>query len=156
MPKHTRSVALSAPFKLEGLCKKVNKEEGDTTGQSSCRVKHKIKFVERVEGVVYKIPLTCGKSYIGQTGRCLNERLREHKYACGQLQAPGNLAAHCARCNCEVLFGTTSVLDRSKDRNKCEIIEAFHMASGKHGTCVSDPSFALNEKEIELLRHYKA
>ncbi|CAN7999537.1 unnamed protein product, partial [Ixodes pacificus] len=153
---HEIKVVLSAPFKLKGLCKKVNKEEGDTSGQSKCGVKHKNQFVECVEGVVYKIPLTCGNSYIGQTGRCLNDRLREHQYACGQLQAPGNLAAHCARCSCKPLFGKTSVMDKSKNRNKREIIEAFHMASGKHGTCVSAPSIALNEKEIELLRHHIA
>ena len=47
-------------------------------------------------------------------------------------------------------------MDRSKNKNKREIIEAFHLASGKHGKCVSDPSIALNEKEIELLRHHIA
>ena len=150
--KHDIRVALSAPFKLKGLCKNVNQLEDTAKRKSSCQVKHKRKLVECAEGVVYKIPLTCGKSYIGQTGRCLNERLREHKYACGQLQAPGNLAAHCAGCSCEAVFDTTSILARSSERTKREIIEAFHMASGRHGTCVSEPSIALTPEEIELLK----
>ncbi|CAN8030099.1 unnamed protein product, partial [Ixodes persulcatus] len=75
---HEVKVTLSALFKLKGLCKKVNIEEGDPTGHSSCPVQHKCKFVECVEGVVNKIPLTYGKSYMGQTGRCLNERPPEH------------------------------------------------------------------------------
>ena len=30
------------------------------------------------EGVVYKIPCECGKVYIGETGRAMQERIREH------------------------------------------------------------------------------
>lgn len=34
--------------------------------------------VDFEEAVVYELPLSCGK-YIGQTGRCLNDYLREHR-----------------------------------------------------------------------------
>ncbi|CAN8019068.1 unnamed protein product [Ixodes persulcatus] len=145
--KHDVRVALSAPHKLKGLCQKVNKSGDQVRGEVRCQVQHRSKFVECVEGVVYKIPLSCGKSYISQTGR-----LREHKYACEQLQAPGNLAAHCSRCPCDALFGSTSILERSSERTKREIMEAFFMKSGKHGTCVSEPSVFLNKKEIDLLK----
>ena len=30
------------------------------------------------DGVVYKIPCECGKVYIGETGRCMHERIKEH------------------------------------------------------------------------------
>ena len=30
------------------------------------------------DGVVYKIPCKCGKVYIGETGRCMHERIKEH------------------------------------------------------------------------------
>lgn len=39
-------------------------------------IRHASQFVRCCEGVVYQI-LTCGASYVGQTGRCLNIRLRE-------------------------------------------------------------------------------
>ena len=29
-------------------------------------------------GVVYKIPCECGKVYIGETGRAMQERIKEH------------------------------------------------------------------------------
>ena len=30
------------------------------------------------DGVVFKIPCECGKVYIGETGRCVHERIKEH------------------------------------------------------------------------------
>ena len=30
------------------------------------------------DGVVYKIPCECGKVYIGETGRSMGERIKEH------------------------------------------------------------------------------
>ena len=30
------------------------------------------------DGVVYKILCECGKVYIGETGRCMHERIEEH------------------------------------------------------------------------------
>ena len=30
------------------------------------------------DGVVYKIPFKCGIVYIGETGRCMHERIKEH------------------------------------------------------------------------------
>lgn len=32
--------------------------------------------VTRRKEVVYHLPFSCGKTYVGQTGRCLNDRLR--------------------------------------------------------------------------------
>lgn len=37
--------------------------------------------------VVYEIPLSCGRVYIGQTGRCTNDRIAEH-------ELPQKLEAH--------------------------------------------------------------
>jgi len=33
------------------------------------------------DGVVYKIPCECGKVYIGETGRVMQERIKEHDRA---------------------------------------------------------------------------
>lgn len=40
------------------------------------RQEYKVKCMM---GVVYMLPLTCGHVYIGQTGCCINTRLKEHK-----------------------------------------------------------------------------
>ena len=32
------------------------------------------------DGVVFKIPCECGKVYIGETGRCMHEPIKKHKW----------------------------------------------------------------------------
>ncbi|KAG0426957.1 hypothetical protein HPB47_025983 [Ixodes persulcatus] len=38
----------------------------------ACDVNHRTHYVTCATGVVYQIPLSCGRVYIGQTGRCIN------------------------------------------------------------------------------------
>ena len=35
-------------------------------------------YPAKQDGVVYKIPCECGKVYIGETGRSMHERIKEH------------------------------------------------------------------------------
>lgn len=69
-------VVLSAPHKLVKFAKDTTKTGVKNRGG---HVKHRVQYVPCVERVVYRIPLKCGSVYVGQTGRCLNDRLREHK-----------------------------------------------------------------------------
>ncbi|XP_049271280.1 uncharacterized protein LOC119391559 [Rhipicephalus sanguineus] len=68
-------VVFSAPQKLAKVCKMTNPNRKD---KKTCTKNHKTKYVKCNEGLVYEIPLTCSRSYVGQTGRCMNDRLREH------------------------------------------------------------------------------
>lgn len=54
-------VAVSAPHKLLGLCRVGSSV---TKQPRRCQTKHQKPFVDCVEGTVYKIPLSCGKSYV--------------------------------------------------------------------------------------------
>ncbi|CAN8016836.1 unnamed protein product, partial [Ixodes persulcatus] len=47
----------------------------------------------------YSIPLSCGGCYVEQTGRCLNDRLREHKLSLTSTVG-GHLSVHCKTCTC--------------------------------------------------------
>jgi predicted GIY-YIG superfamily endonuclease len=42
----------------------------------------------KIKGVVYRVSCECGATYIGETGRSLEVRLKEHKRAvkCGEYQ----------------------------------------------------------------------
>lgn len=68
-------VLCSIPNHLASLCRLVNRDE---TVSFCCDKKHRNHFIECVKNVVYDIPLSCGKSYVGQTGRCINYKMREH------------------------------------------------------------------------------
>lgn len=64
--KHGIPVVFSAPRKLSALCPRISAAQ-----KRACNKKHARPFVKCCTGVVYKIPLSCGKAYIGQTGRCI-------------------------------------------------------------------------------------
>lgn len=115
-----------------------------------CTLKHRNNIVDCRHGAVYGIPLSCDKKYIGQMGRCLNARLKEHNYAYSLLTHPGNLAAHCTACKCKASFLGTKALRCPSDQKEKKIIEAFfnHRSEG----CISSPSIFLSQKEIEFLK----
>lgn len=121
------TVVLSAPKKLSGLC---TKKEMKVKKVSSYTKKHGTKFVDCVENVVYQIPLSCGRQHVGQTGRCLNGRLREHRSDVQNMYSKG-MSAHCCDCKCMLLLKKCLVLKTHKNRLICEIIEAERIAIGR-------------------------
>ena len=140
-------VAFSAPDKLSKICRITDPNRKKV---AACTIKHKIKFVQCTVNVVYRVPLSCGKLYIGQTGRCLNSRLSEHKYNVEKYQQ-GNLAHHCSRCGCVPLFVKSSVVAKNREQITREIIEA-DLIDKLGDQCVSTPSIALLHKEKDFLR----
>lgn len=146
-------VLFSAPEKLSKLCKLT---QTCGTPRVQCSKKHRSPFVPCTKGVVYQIPLSCGKVYIGQSGRCLNDRLREHNNNYDNLRKrnirEGNLAVHCSECNkCIPRFQDTTILGRSSDQTTREIIEAKAIQQ-KGDMCVSAVSLVLLDKELGFLQ----
>ncbi|XP_077516534.1 uncharacterized protein LOC144126337 [Amblyomma americanum] len=142
-------VVFSAPDKLSKLCHRVN---APAERKPACPVKHRSPFVSCKVGVVYKIPLSCGRAYTGQTGRCLNERLMEHSNDVSNT-AKRNLGVHCLKCPsrpCKPLFQDCTALDKNAHQSTREIMEALHIL--KLGEdCVSSPSIALTNREVDYL-----
>ena len=60
-----------------------------------CHVKGKPPPEARL-GIVYGVPCNCGRTYIGETGRCLSVRIQEHKRAVRILDTRNTLATHIA------------------------------------------------------------
>lgn len=69
-----------------------------------------------------RIPLSCGRCYVGQTGRCLNDRLREHKFSLTSTVG-GHLSAHCKTC---------TRTPRPSSESYAYIHIAFQMSSEKY------------------------
>ncbi|CAN7983143.1 unnamed protein product [Ixodes pacificus] len=59
----------------------------------SCRKRHVTEFHECATSVTRKIPLSWGKMRVGQTGRCINDWVREHALVIMQ-SLSGHLAVH--------------------------------------------------------------
>ncbi|XP_042148898.1 uncharacterized protein LOC121837360, partial [Ixodes scapularis] len=139
-------ILLTAPDKLKRLCPKIN-EQRDT--HDLCKINHARKFVECQSGIIYEIPLSCGKVYLGQSGRCINVRLREHALSLNSTPA-GHLAVHVRDCGCTPRFPETKVLKHFKDQKTREVYEACKIAN-KGLACISTPSIALTAKELQFL-----
>ncbi|XP_077535949.1 uncharacterized protein LOC144148261 [Haemaphysalis longicornis] len=147
------NVVFSAKNKIGSVCSRVKqKYEGKDKYNHVCNVKHKLPFVECVKNVVYRIPLLCGHVYVGQTGRCLYIRLREHATSL-KGRPYTHLATHCKECkktDCAPSLEETSVLFSNPKQNSREIVEAFLISQHKY-KCISHPSMALLDKELTLL-----
>lgn len=77
-----------------------------------CSKKPVTRYTACACNVFYKIPLTCGRVYIRQTGRCFNETAREHRLAVRN-KSEGYLAAHRIRCGCDPLLGLTKFINKA-------------------------------------------
>lgn len=144
------NVLFSAPNKLGKICSAVDKKLANTATRARCDVKHVSNFVPCCVGVVYLIPFSCGHVYIGQTGRCLNIRLMEHRRSLKGKEY-SHIAQHCSKCSgCFPVFKDTKVVAKHNNQHVREIIEAFHIRRNE-GKCVSAPSLTLLDKEFHFL-----
>uniref|UniRef100_A0A6B0V7L1 Putative tick transposon n=1 Tax=Ixodes ricinus TaxID=34613 RepID=A0A6B0V7L1_IXORI len=91
-------VVRSAPNIAYFMCRRVNQARGNV--KNVCGTNHKTKYAPCNGEVICNIPLTCGRRYIGQTGRCINERTREHANNLKSSTTTGHPAAHCRECTC--------------------------------------------------------
>lgn len=145
-------VMFSAPFKLISLTKSTNPLK--TKSSTDCRVQHRNRYATCSREVVYGTPLSCGACYVGTTGRCLNNRLREHANNVKNGK-DGFLAQHCTECKCVPLFEETATLYKHRYVGTRVIVEAAQMAR-EQVPCVSKPSVALFEKERRFLEGFGA
>lgn len=106
--------------------------------------------MEYTTGIVYEIPLTCGSSHVGQSGKCVNDHAREHA-ASTKTTPSGHLAVHCSRCPCAPLFHNTKILDKYKSKVSREICEAFEIER-RGSDYISEASSSLSTDEYEFLK----
>ena len=82
--------------------------------------------VEKQSNVVYEVPCTCGKVYIGETKRRLGTRLKEHKDACAKcLTDKSAIAEHAWTSNHPINWAGTRVLQRANRTMELVMKEAL-------------------------------
>lgn len=132
------NAAFSAPNKLLSLCRTVNVS---AHRKFSCTKKDQRSFVTVIQGVVYSILLSCSREYVGQRGRCLNDRWRERFYNTHKIVL-GHLGIHCRDCGCVEIFEKQSIIgnkSRPADQRK-NVSSKSSLLYDKH---VSSPSVTL-------------
>ena len=101
------------------------------SGRSLRSVLTKVKDplpMEKKAKVVYRIPCSCGKSYIGETKRRLETRLREHQEACrkGTLEKSA-VAEHAWKDHHTIKWEETAVVDMARHPRELLLKEAIHI-----------------------------
>jgi hypothetical protein len=143
-------VMFSFPFKLSRLTGSVNNKREVCSQAPSI---HK-NFTDCRTGCVYCIPLSCNKIYVGQTGKCINQRLTQHHT---NLNKPSkdvysSLVDHVKKCHCEVKL-EKSVAIHKGIANQCEreIWEAYTIIN-RGSLAISQTSISLADSEMQILK----
>ena len=117
---------------LRRVCRKFNIRAifrtTSTLHQQLTRVKDIDPILKR-SGVLYEVPCSCGMSYIGETKRCLETRLKEHQAATrrGEIEKSA-IAEHAWNHNHPPQWEETRVLDQAAHNTTLLIKEAMHIA----------------------------
>ena len=78
--------------------------------------------------VVYSIPCSCGKVYIGETTRRLEQRISEHQDACRKGEEKKSaVAEHAWKEHHPIRWQETSVIDRASRFGELRVKEALHI-----------------------------
>ena len=79
--------------------------------------------------MVYCVPCSCGKVYIGETVRRLETRIKEHEDACKKgTTEKSAIAKHAWTTNHAIEWNETTVLDQARRRKELMIKEALHIS----------------------------
>lgn len=85
--------------------------------------------------------MDCGKRYTAQSGRCMNDRFKEHKNLVRKTVVSSYLSLHCRSCVREPVNGECLLIKKENKLTR-EVIEAYEIYRDKDNY-VSTPSVSL-------------
>lgn len=77
------------------------------------------------KGLIYKIDCSCGDFYIGETGKAIEDRVKQHKRSVLLNDKSNALACHKENCDKEILWNKPEALNYQNIWNKRKIGEAI-------------------------------
>ena len=102
-------------------------KSGMTMRAQLSRVKDKLPS-SMSSSVIYSIPCSCGKVYIGETTRRLDQRMKEHKHACEHGEEKKSaVAEHMCREQHPIQWQETKVIGRASKYWELRVKEALHI-----------------------------
>ena len=100
---------------------------GNRLRQSLMKVKTTVEQM-KMKGVVYEVPCgECDQVYIGEMGRNLRERLKEHQYAAKKKDLKNGIAAHACQQQHRVDWSVAKVRCTEQHHWKRKVLEAIHI-----------------------------
>ena len=83
-------------------------------------------------GIVYSIPCGCNKFYIGQSGKSLDKRLSQHKYAIRSDNQQNAINIHNRLCDHPINWSQSRELFKSQGITERNILETVCISFTKH------------------------
>ena len=78
---------------------------------------------ENKEGIVYKVPCSCGKFYVGQSGKHLEKRLSQHRYYISRDDPSSAINMHTRLCHQPIRWNDAEEIYKRADYTERNIIE---------------------------------
>ena len=101
-------------------------------------------MADKQKGVVYRVNCnTCNQTYIGETGRTLKVRLKEHHRAVNVSDTNNGIAVHANEHDHPVDWSSAKILHKETNFIKRKVVEALHISETKH-TMNLDQDLRLN------------
>ena len=101
----------------------------------------KVKYqlpIDKHSGIVYEIPCTCGKVYVGETIRRLGTRIKEHKEACQSCSLDKSaIAEHAWTEHHPIKWDNVKILDNANRQDLLRLKEAMHIQLKDEGERVN-------------------
>ena len=114
--------------KLESIGVRVAKNSGQTI-KGLVKTKDEMKN-DSEQSVVYEIPCGgCLKTYVGETGRGVKTRLKEHKNDVKFHRTSNAIVLHIDECQHLPMWENTKILEKNMKKKNRKIIEAAHILS---------------------------
>ena len=114
----------------------------NTLRSSLSRVKSSIPLTER-SGVIYSIPCSCGRTYIGETGRSLQTRITEHKRAVRIGDPKNAISVHANSTGHSIEWNNGEILAYESNLPRRKIREAIIIRQTRN-SLNTDPGVAIH------------
>ena len=115
--------------------------------------------------LLYHIPCGCKGSYYGETKRKLSTCSREHELACKQAKETGivrkngyndaGMATHCLSCSKSFNFSEIKILERRKNSDKQQYLEAMHILLASDSLNLNQGKKTIDPNWLPILKAFQ-
>ena len=108
---------------------------------------------DQVCGVVYSVDCQCGHTYVGETGRTLNTRLKEHMRAVQRHDLNNGISVHANSAEHNIRWKSAQVIHREQHWMKRKLLESLYIRDNQNSTMNLDNGLRSNPTWVTLDTH---